>query len=64
MIILLILAGDIMEQFDKDKIYDYKEYPDKDAGRCDNCGNSLFHSSIKNGKLLRKCRQCGMTKSI
>lgn len=53
-----------MEQSDQDKIYDYKEYPDKEAGRCDQCGNSLFHSSIKNGKLLRKCRQCGMTKSI
>ncbi|WP_303984249.1 hypothetical protein [Niallia circulans] len=53
-----------MEQFDKEKIYDYSEYPDKNAGRCDHCNNSHFENSIKNGKLFRKCRQCGMTKSI
>ncbi len=64
MIILLTSEGDTMEQFDKDKIYDYSEYPDKNAGRCDQCNNSHFENSIKNGKLFRKCRQCGMTKSI
>lgn len=53
-----------MEQFDKDKIYDYNEYPDKKAGRCDHCNNSHFSSKIKNAKLLRTCRNCGLTKSI
>jgi hypothetical protein len=51
-------------QFDLDKIYDYDEMPDKVSGRCDNCGNALFKSSVKNYVFLRECRQCGMKKRI
>ena len=45
-------------------VYDYKDYPDEVSGRCDNCGNAQFESSVKNFTFLRKCRECGMTKSI
>jgi hypothetical protein len=45
-------------------VYDYKDYPDEVSGRCDNCGNAQFESSVKNFIYLRKCRKCGMTKSI
>ncbi|PLR99930.1 hypothetical protein [Bacillus sp. T33-2] len=53
-----------IENIDFDKVYDYKEYPDVISGRCDNCGNTLFKSSVNNGAFLRECRQCGMKKSI
>jgi hypothetical protein len=57
--------GDGMaEKIDLDKIYDYKEFPDKTAGRCDNCGCTKFKSSVKNFLFLRECRECGMKKSI
>lgn len=49
---------------DLDKIYTYKELPDKEAGRCDNCSTSHFESTVKDGKFLRKCRNCGMKKLI
>jgi hypothetical protein len=26
-----------------DKIYDYKELPDKESGRCDNCGKHILN---------------------
>ncbi|WP_441293650.1 hypothetical protein [Bacillus cereus] len=39
------------------KIYEYKEFPDRISGRCDNCGNSLFKSSVKDFVFLRKCSQ-------
>ncbi|WP_423739584.1 hypothetical protein [Bacillus cereus] len=45
-------------------MYTYKEHPDKISGRCDNCGNTAFKSSVKNFIYLRECRQCGMKKSI
>jgi hypothetical protein len=51
-------------QYDLTKIYDFKEFPDKSSGRCDNCGNSSFKSSVGQGKYIRECRQCGMKKSI
>jgi hypothetical protein len=50
--------------YDLDKIYDYKELPDKVSGRCDNCGNAHFKSTVGNGKFVRECRHCGMKKSI
>ena len=52
------------QQYDLDKIYTYKELPDKIAGRCDNCGNTDFKSSVKDMVFLRECRKCGMKKSI
>ncbi|MFS0638825.1 hypothetical protein AB1K84_23315 [Mesobacillus foraminis] len=51
-------------EYDLEKVYDYNEYPDKVSGRCDNCGNALFNSSVKDYVYLRECRQCGMKKRI
>jgi hypothetical protein len=51
-------------KFDLSIIYDYKEFPDKQSGRCDNCNQSSFKSSVKNFIFLRECRNCGMKKSI
>ncbi|MED4455920.1 hypothetical protein [Metabacillus fastidiosus] len=51
-------------QYDLDKVYLFTEFPDKISGRCDNCNKAHFASSIKNGSFLRKCTNCGMTKSI
>ncbi|MCM3584574.1 hypothetical protein M3182_02305 [Mesobacillus maritimus] len=51
-------------EYDLTKIYDYNEYPDKVSGRCDNCGNVLFNSSVKNFVFIRECRKCGMKKRI
>jgi hypothetical protein len=53
-----------LKGYDTSIVYDYKEYPDKISGRCDNCGNALFHSSVKNFIFIRECRKCGMKKSI
>ncbi|WP_050615205.1 hypothetical protein [Bacillus testis] len=50
--------------YDTTIIYDYKEYPDKVSGRCDNCGEATFKSSVKDYVYLRECRNCGMKKSI
>lgn len=50
--------------YDLDKIYDYKQLPDKVSGRCDNCGNAHFKSKVSKGKFIRECRECGMKKSI
>ncbi|MGG3798972.1 hypothetical protein [Metabacillus fastidiosus] len=50
--------------YDLDKVYLFTEFPDKISGRCDNCNNAHFESSIKEGALLRKCRNCGMKKII
>ena len=52
------------QQYDLDKVYTYKELPDKIAGRCDNCGSSHFKSSMRKGVFLRECRKCGMKKSL
>jgi hypothetical protein len=59
--------GIIMDKYaniDLNKVYDYKELPDKIAGRCDNCGNKQFKSTVKNFEFIRECRQCGMKKKI
>jgi hypothetical protein len=50
--------------YDTTIVYDYKEYPDVNSGRCDNCGNAQFKSSVKNYIYIRECRKCGMKKSI
>ncbi|WP_437828983.1 hypothetical protein ACQRXC_14975 [Niallia taxi] len=50
--------------YDTTIVYDYKEYPDVNSGRCDNCGNAQFKSSVKNFIYIRECRKCGMKKSI
>lgn len=50
--------------YDTSIIYDYKEYPDKSAGVCDNCGNKHFKSKAENYTFLRECRHCGMKKRI
>jgi hypothetical protein len=51
-------------QYDLTKVYNYKEFPDKISGRCDNCGNTSFKSSVKDFIFIRECRNCGMKKSI
>ncbi|MFD0768856.1 hypothetical protein ACFQZ1_08010 [Bacillus sp. CGMCC 1.60114] len=55
---------ELKQEYDLNKIYDHKEFPDKISGRCDNCDNTLFKSSVKNFIFIRECRQCGMKKSI
>lgn len=50
--------------YDTTIVYDYKEYPDVNSGRCDNCGNAQFKSSVKDLIYIRECRKCGMKKSI
>lgn len=50
--------------YDTTIIYDYKEYPDIVSGRCDNCGNAHFKSTVKDFIFIRECRNCGMKKSI
>ncbi|WP_404319263.1 hypothetical protein [Bacillus lumedeiriae] len=52
------------KKYDLTIVYDYKERPDIVSGRCDNCGNAQFKSSMKNTIFLRECRECGMKKSI
>ncbi len=53
------------QKYDLSKIYTYEEHPDnKISGRCDNCGNSVFKSSIKNFIFSRECRHCSMKKII
>lgn len=54
----------IKQEYDLNKIYDYKDFPDKMSGRCDNYDNTLFKSSVKDFVFLRECRNCGMKKSI
>ncbi|MCU5369312.1 hypothetical protein OCE53_23915 [Bacillus paranthracis] len=51
------------QKYDLSKIYTYTEHPDKISGRCDNCGNTAFKSSVKDFIFLRECRQCGRRKS-
>lgn len=50
------------QEYNLNKIYDFKEFPDKISGRCDNYGNTLFKSSVKDSIFIRECRQCGMKK--
>lgn len=51
-------------EYDLNKIYDYKDLPDKKAGRCDNCDSVKFKSYVVNRKYIRTCVNCGMKKSI
>lgn len=53
-----------LKEYDTTIIYDYKEYPDINSGRCDNCNTAQFKSSVKNFVFIRECRNCGMKKSI
>jgi hypothetical protein len=61
------LAEETNEEFkgyDTTIVYNHNEYPDVKSGRCDNCDNAHFESSVSSKGFLRKCRKCGMTKSI
>lgn len=51
-------------RYDTTIIYDYNEYPDIKAGRCDNCGRSHFKSRVEDSIFIRECSDCGMKKSI
>ncbi|USK68410.1 hypothetical protein [Peribacillus asahii] len=53
-----------LKGYDTTIVYNYKEHPNVISGRCDNCNNAQFESSVHNFIFLRKCRNCGMTKSI
>lgn len=46
-----------------ENIVHYKDEPDEVSGRCE-CGNKLFKSTVKDGMLYRKCRECGKTKIV
>ncbi|WP_169818505.1 hypothetical protein [Domibacillus iocasae] len=52
------------QEIDLSITYNIREYPDIKSGRCDNCDNAQFKSSIKNAVFLRKCRNCVMKKII
>ncbi|MET3688260.1 hypothetical protein ABIC37_003796 [Priestia megaterium] len=52
------------ETIDLTKVYVYEEFPDKVAGRCDNCGHVKFKSLVKDFIFIRTCAKCGMKKSI
>lgn len=52
------------KQIDLSIVYDFKDFPDKISGRCDNCNAATFKSSVGEGEFLRKCTNCGLTKSI
>lgn len=54
----------IYKHIDLSKIFNYTDFPDKHAGRCDNCNQSHFKSTVKEGKFVRECRNCGMKKQI
>lgn len=51
-------------KIDVSNTYDFKQFPDKVSGRCDNCNEASFKSSVEGGKFLRECRNCGMKKLI
>lgn len=48
---------------EEEKLYLYKDFPDKTSGRCD-CGCSKFKSHVKDGKFIRECTGCGIKKII
>ncbi len=50
--------------YDTSILYDLKEYPDIESGRCDNCGSGEFKSKIEKMVFIRMCTKCGMRKSI
>ncbi|MFP7737450.1 hypothetical protein ACLHDF_29950 [Priestia aryabhattai] len=49
---------------DLNKIYEYKDLPDKISERCDYCGSVKFKSSVSGGEFLRECTNCGLKKNI
>ena len=51
-------------EYDLNKIYDYKDLPDKKAGRCCNCDSVSFKSYVAKGQYIRMCNNCGLKKSI
>lgn len=53
-----------IQEINLEKIYDYRTFPDRVSGRCDNCNSPHFKSSVKDGVFLRMCSKCGMKKSI
>jgi len=59
-----VISVEEKKEYDLTIVYDYKEHPDIISGRCDNCNNAQFKSSMKDGVFLRECRQCGMKKII
>lgn len=58
------MSGKETKDIDTSIVYNYSEYPDVVSGRCDNCGNAQFKSSVSNYVYLRECRNCGMKKTI
>lgn len=54
----------MLKEIDLDKIYDIREYPDKNSGRCDNCDTAQFKSTISKGEFIRKCAKCGMKRGF
>jgi len=50
--------------YDTNIVCDYKSYPDLNSGRCYNCDNAQFKSSVKSFTFIRKCCKIGMKKSI
>lgn len=55
---------DKYENIDLNKVYEYRDLPDKIAGGCDNCGSVKFESSVGGGKFSRECINYGMKKNI
>lgn len=51
-------------KMDLSTTYDYRQFPDKISGWCDNCNGASFKSSVGGGQFLRECRNCGMKKTI
>ncbi|MCM3787467.1 hypothetical protein M3221_03435 [Domibacillus indicus] len=52
------------QEIDLSITYNIREFPDIKSGRCNNCGNAHFKSSIKNMAFLHECRSYGMKKII
>ncbi len=64
---LNLIKGDNMtdnKEIDLNKVYDYKDLPDKASGRCDNCDSTRFKSSVKDYIFIRECNNYGLKKSI
>ncbi|WP_338471983.1 hypothetical protein R4Z10_04245 [Niallia sp. XMNu-256] len=63
-VVFLLSEDTSNKEYDFSIVYDYKKYPDKISGRCDNCGHSHFKSTVKDFVFIRECRNCGLKKSI
>jgi hypothetical protein len=42
-----------LKGYDTTILYDYKKHPDLISGRCENCGNAHFFSSVKDNIFVR-----------